>query len=517
MGHTVLKNIVVKNRYVDSIMLMSISARTKGGAGVKEVSAMMGTDANKELMNASGLLDDAGRAAGPMDLVIAVEARDDAAIRKAASAMEDLLTRREEASGAADEAPPRSLARALELRPGAKLLFISLPGAYARREAEAALDKGLHVMIFSDNVTLADEIALKRKARDLGLIVMGPDCGTAIIGGVALGFANVVNRGPVGIVGASGTGIQEVSCIISNMEHGITHAIGLGGRDLKEEVGGISMLMGLEALDAHADTKLIVLISKPPAPAVARKILDRAQSCAKPVIVNFLKGDPSEAAKRGLQFSPTIEGAALMAVAALRGKKCTPSGIHPELQSQAKEARKALNPRQKYIRGLYSGGTLADEALLILQGVVGDCYSNTPLKPELKLKDSKKSVGHCLVDLGDDEFTRGRPHPMIDFTFRCERIVQEAEDPETAAILIDVVLGYGSHPDPAGALVPAIEKARKIASAEGRSLPFVASITGTDADPQNRSRQKTALESAGVLIAPTNAQAARLAGVIVKG
>ena len=515
--YSMLRNIVIKNRYVDSVMLMSISARAKGGAGVKEVSAMMGTDANKELMKASGLLDDAGRAAGPMDIIIAVEAHDSEAIQKAIAAVEEMLTGREERAAPTEEAPPHSLPRALELFPGARLLFISLPGAYARREAEAALNSGLHVMIFSDNVPIEDEIALKTKARDLGLLVMGPDCGTAIISGVALGFANVIKRGPVGIVGASGTGIQEVSCIISNMGHGITHAIGLGSRDLKEEVGGVSMLMGIDALDADQDTKLIVLISKPPAPHIARKILDRARQCPKPVIVNFLKGDPAEAAKRGLAFSPTLEGAALMAVASLEGKKHTPAGISPELQSRAKEARKALKQGQKYIRGLYSGGTLADEALLILQGVVGDCYSNTPLKPELKLEDAKKSAGHCLVDLGDDEFTRGRPHPMIDYTLRRERIIQEAEDAETAVVLLDVVLGYGSHPDPARELVPAIEKARKLAGASGRALPFVASITGTDSDPQNRSRQKAALEDAGVLIAPTNARAARLAGVIAKG
>jgi FdrA protein len=232
-------------------------------------------------------------------------------------------------------------------------------------------------------------------------------------------------------------------------------------------------------------------------------------------VVNFLKGDPAEAAKRDLAFSPTLEGAALMAVASLKGEKHVPAEISSELQAKAKEAQDSLKPGQKYIRGLFSGGTLCDEALLILRDAIGDCHSNIPLNPELKLQDPKRSMGNCLVDLGDDEFTKGRPHPMIDFTLRCDRIVQEAEDAETAVILLDVVLGYGSHPDPAGALIPAIEQARKIARSGGRSLAFVASITGTDGDPQNRSRQMAALENAGVLVAPTNAQAARLAGAIV--
>lgn len=512
-----LRNIVTKNRYVDSVMLMSIAARAKEAGGVQEVAAMMGTDANKELMRASGLLDASGDGAGPMDLIIAIKAGDSKAIDGAAAAIEAMLAHREEAASPAGEEAPRSLARSLELRPDAKLLFISLPGAYARREAENALDRGLHVMIFSDNVPVEDEIALKRKAHELGLIVMGPDCGTAIIGGVALGFANVVTRGGIGMVGASGTGIQEVSCIIANLGGGITHAIGTGGRDLNEKVGGISMLQGLEALDADTATKIIVLISKPPAPSVAKTILDRAKKCAKPAIVCFLKGDPAEAEKRGLPFSSTLEGAALMAVAQLEGKTCETPAIPQDLLARARHEKKKLATGQRYIRGLFSGGTLTDEALLILQGIVGDCFSNTPLTPELKLRDAGKSYRHCLVDLGDDEFTRGRPHPMIDFTLRCERIVQEARDPETAVILLDVVLGYGSHPDPAAELVPAIKKAEEAARAAHRALIFVASVTGTDRDPQNRTAQQAALEGAGVLVAPTNARAARLAGMIVSG
>jgi succinyl-CoA synthetase alpha subunit len=507
-----LRNIVIRNRYVDSVMLMSIAAKAKGGAGVEEVSAMMGTDANKELLASAGLLADEGRAAAPMDLVIAVRAADEAAAVKAAAAVQEFLSRRPETPAGDAKTAPRSLSGAIDAMPDANLLFISLPGAYARREAEAALERGLHVMIFSDNVPVEEEIALKKKARGLGLIVMGPDCGTAIIGGVALGFANVVNHGPVGIVGASGTGIQEVSCIISNSGLGITHAIGLGGRDLKEEVGGIGMLQGIEALDGDPATKLIVLISKPPAPSVAARVLDRAKKCSKPVVVNFLKGDPAEATKRGLAFSPTLDEAALMAVEMAGGPARPPAGIAPGVRLIAAEERARLAQGQKYIRGLFSGGTLTDEALLVLRDYVGECRSNTPLVPGMKLADAGKSVGNCLVDLGDDEFTRGRPHPMIDFTLRCERIVREAEDPETAVILLDVVLGYGSHPDPAGELVPAIETAR--ARAGGRHIAFVASITGTDGDPQNRARQRIALERAGVRVMETNARATRLAGLI---
>lgn len=510
-----LRNIVIKDRYLDSVMLMSIAAKAKEGDGINEIAAMMGTDANKEILANTGLLDDAGSGAGAMDLIIAVDAAGEEEIARAAANVEDLLSTRREAPGGAAEAAPRTLPAACECLAGANLLFISLPGAYARREAEAALDRGLHVMIFSDNVSLEDEIALKEKARSKGLIVMGPDCGTAIINGVALGFANVVSRGPVGIVGASGTGIQEVSCIISNGGHGITQAIGLGGRDLKEEVGGISMLTGMEALDADPDTKVIVLVSKPPAPAVARKVLDRAKDCATPVIVNFLKGEAGEAEKRGLPFSPTLEEAALKAVAAIEGKEYVAAEVPAGLRTIAEDLTNRLAPGQKYIRGLFSGGTLTDEALLILRDSVGDCYSNTPLAPEFALEDASKSEGNCLVDLGDDEFTRGRPHPMIDFTLRRERIVREAGDPGTAVILLDVVLGYGSNPDPAGELVPAIREAQRVAREAGRFIVFIASVTGTDADPQNRARQAASLGAAGVLVAPSNARAALLAGMVV--
>ncbi|MDD5557631.1 MAG: acyl-CoA synthetase FdrA [bacterium] len=502
-----LRNIVVHNRYVDSVMLMALAAKAREATGAEEVSAMMGTDANKALLEQVSLLDDGGRGAGAMDIIIAVRADDADAVRKAASAVEELLGRRP-AEAAEAEAAPRSLEGALARLPDARLLFISLPGAYARREAEAALDRGLHVLIFSDNVPLEDEIALKEKGRRLGLIVMGPDCGTAVIGGVALGFANVLRRGPVGIIGASGTGIQEVSCLLSNAGAGVSQAIGLGGRDLREEVGGTGMLMAIDALEADAATGRIVLISKPPAPAVAARVLDRAKACRTPVIVNFLNGDPAEAERRGLPFSPTLEGAAVAALASLRGVAAVPAA----LAEAARAARGARADGQRFIRGLFSGGTLCDEALLVLRESVGDCRSNIPLTPDMKLEDARRSEGNCLLDLGDDEFTRGRPHPMIDFTLRRERIVEEARDPATAVILLDVVLGYGAHPDPARELVPAIEEARRAA---GRPIATVASVTGTDGDPQGRARQKAALEAAGVIVAGSNAQAARIAGGIV--
>jgi FdrA protein len=402
--------------------------------------------------------------------------------------------------------------------PGANLAIISVAGQYAVGEAWEALHGGLHVLLFSDNVPLEDEIALKRYASERGLLMMGADCGTAIINGVALGFANVLPRGPVGIVAAAGTGLQEVSTLLSKMGLGVTQGIGTGGRDMKEQVGGIAMLQGIHALQADPATEVLLLVSKPPAPAVVDRVLAQVRRSDKPTVVCFLGGDPAPIVSAGAIPARTLREAAYLAAAQVSGSSAL-ERIEQEtsdLRSQADELRGLLGPGQKYLRGLFSGGTLAAEALVIWQdGILGDVYSNVPLGPHLKLKDATRSQGHCVIDLGEDEFTVGRPHPMIDNDLRIRRLLQEAADPEVALILLDVVLGYGVHPDPAGELGPAIRDARQSALAAGRELLVIASVTGTEEDPQRLSRQVQALEEAGAIVAPCNAAAARLAGSIV--
>lgn len=507
-----IKNVVLKDRYLDSVVLMAVAGRVKALPGVTEVSAMMGTEAGKGILKGAGILDATGAKATGGDLIVAMQVDDVGVADKVLAAVQGMLEQKD-SGGGDQEAPPRSIAAAVERQAGSNLAFFSLPGPFVKREALVALNHGLNLMIFSDNVTVAEEVALKTRATELGLLVMGPDCGTAIIGGVALGFANVVPRGSIGIVGASGTGIQQVSCILANRGYGISQAIGLGGRDLSPKVGGMMMRQGIRALAADPATKLIVLISKPPAPEVANAVLEVARSCGKKVVVNFLKGDPEEAARRNLPFADSLEAAAELAIATLEG-----TSIHPRDFTDAAAAERMVTEALpgltgRYLRGLYSGGTLADEALLLLSRRKIDCYSNLPLIPELALTDNNKSQGNTIIDLGDDEFTRGRPHPMIDFTLRCERIVREAADPETRVILLDVVTGYGSHPDPAGALVPAIAAARGKA---GRKIAFVAAVCGTDGDPQPRPAQSEKLAAAGVLLMPTNAQAARLAARLLE-
>jgi succinyl-CoA synthetase alpha subunit len=408
--------------------------------------------------------------------------------------------------------------------PDGNLAVISIAGQYAAAEAWEALRHGLHVLLFSDNVSVKDEVALKEYAVEHGLLMMGPDCGTAIINGVALGFANVVPRGPVGIVSAAGTGLQEASTLLAKLGVGISQGIGTGGRDLKKQVGGLMMLEGLMALQADSETQALLLISKPPSPLVAERVLAQAQKGDKPTVVCFLGGDPAPVAAAGGIPARTLQEAAYLAAEAA-GYEGPPADEMIEreiadLKGQAAGLRERLSPEQRYLRGLFSGGTLAAEALVIWADAVWadadwvDVRSNVAVDPHLKLADAVPG-GHYAIDLGEDEFTVGRPHPMIDNDLRIRRLTQEARDPQVAVIVLDVVLGYGAHPDPASELGPAIRQARELAAGEGRELLFVASVTGTEGDPQGLGRQVRALEQAGCIVAPCNAAAARLAGFIV--
>ena len=501
---------LLSNLYRDSVSLMQLSATLAARPGVRHASAVMATEANLELLRAAGL--SLGEvAASPNDLLIAIEGEDDA-LADAMAAAEAALTEarpRAEDGGGYRRAPLRSIEMALGDLPTASLALISTPGEYAAAEAWKALRLGLHVMLFSDNVALEDEIALKRYAREHDLLVMGPDCGTAIVGGIPLGFANVVRRGEIGAVAASGTGLQQVTCLIDRLGAGISQAIGTGGHDLHARVGGITMLQGLELLAADPATRVIVLISKPPDPEVAARVLDAAARAGKPVVVNFLGADPARIAGVNLHPARTLEDAARIAVGLVEGGTQDQPTVQddPDLPEVA-----PLSPGQRYVRGLYSGGTFCYEALLLLlTEAFGTVHSNTPLDPDSALRDVWQSVGHTVIDLGDDQFTRGRPHPMIDQSLRNERILKEAIDPEVAVILLDVVFGYGAHPDPAAEIAPVIHKAQSLAAQDGRAIVVVGTVCGTAADPQGLARQEAALKQAGVLLADSNAQAVRLA------
>jgi FdrA protein len=484
--------------------------------GVADAAVVMATEANKGILKEAGLLTPEADAASPNDLVVAVSGVQEA-LAPALAEVERLLQRKQSESESA-VFRPKTLRAAVKAHSAANVVVISVSGRYAAAEAWEALRAGLHVLLFSDNVTLADEIDLKKYATEHGLLLMGPGAGTAILNGVALGFANVVPAGPVGIVSAAGTGLQEVSTLLAKHGVGITQGIGTGGRDLKEDVGGIMMLAGLKALQDDPATQVILLVSKPPAPAVAHKVLAQVCQGNKPSVVCLLGGDLSAYADlqaSHVYLARTLEEAAWLAAGlATTGKVKTLPIV--DLSAQAATLRSSLQPGQRYLRGLYSGGTLCYEAQVIWRDVLPEpVFSNAPLNEAQQLPDSTQSQRHSAVDLGEEEFTVGRLHPMMDNDLRIRRLLQEARDPEVAVILLDVVIGYGAHPDPLAELGPAIRKARSQAAVAGRELVFIASVTGTEADPQRLSRQVSALDDAGAIVCASNAAAARLAAAIV--
>lgn len=480
----VSRHAVRRGVYYDSVVLMQLQRALAALPGVVDAAVVMATPANRELLEATGFAL-AGVDARPEDLLVVVKAADDATAAAALAQADQLLEQRRSGAGSAAAAGayrPRSLAAAASALPEANWVLVSVPGRYAAGVAHQALDLGKHVFLYSDNVDLADEIALKQKARARGLLVMGPDCGTAIINGVGLGFANRVRWGRVGIVAAAGTGLQAVSSAIHGLGEGVSQAIGTGGRDLKAEVGGITALQGLDLLARDPQTEVIVLVSKPPAASVVTTLLAAAQATAKPVVVDFI-GYPPPARRLGnLHFAVNLDEAAELAVHLVRAKEAPVADQRP--------------PIGGYLRGLFSGGTLAAQVLLGLQPVLAPLYSNTPLRPEQALADSLRSQAHTILDLGEDEFTQGRLHPMLDNDLRLRRLRQEAADPEVGLILLDVVLGEGAHPDPAGELAPAIAEVK----AARPDLEVVALVVGTDEDPQAAGAQAERLAQAGAVV-----------------
>ncbi|MGM0441711.1 MAG: acyl-CoA synthetase FdrA [Elusimicrobiota bacterium] len=500
------KNIVKKNNYKDSVFLMEIAGNLEKKEGINSTSLMMGTPANKKILEESDLLTPEGKKASENDLIIAIDAQDKETINNTLEDIENAFETDED-TDEKDIDPPTQEA-ALKKMKDINMALISVPGEYAAREAKKALDNNLDVMIFSDNVSLENEIKLKEYASKKDLLLMGPDCGTAIINGVPLGFANRIPEGNIGIVAASGSGLQEVTVTIAKQGAGITQAIGTGGRDLSKEVGGISMLKGLDILKDDPDTEIILLLSKPPHPDIAEKILEKAQKINKPFVVCFL-GASEYKSKNNLNFTSTIEGAGIAASQLAGGEEINlPEYTADNVDSLLKEAAAKVGPQQKFIRGLYAGGTLCDEAIDILNRSGLDIYSNAGVEENFTLEDPFSSTEHTLVDLGEDEFTKGRPHPMIDLSLRNKRLLQESKDEDVAVILFDLVLGYAANPDPAG------DMAETLGEISGKKV-MVASVCGTDMDPQNFSKQVKILRDNGVIVLPTNAQAAKFTARII--
>ncbi len=524
----VQRGAVRRGLYRDSVLLMRLAQDLRAREGVHQAEVLMGTPNNLRALRDAGLLpaEILDARPGSNDLVVVLEGdamEVDQALREALGALdgERRLAGTDPGVGAARRAV-RSLDAALTLLPEANLAVLSIPGPHVLTEAMAALRRGLNVFVFSSNVPVEDEVALKREAARLGLLVMGPDCGTALLAGTAVGFANAVRRGTIGLVGASGTGLQEVSVLVHRAGLGVSHAIGTGSRDTGPEVGGQTMLAGLDLLDADLATRVVVLVTKPPHPGTARRVLQRVATLTKPAVVCLLGFSDDASVARHAVLVRTLEDAAVHAVAhaggqSLEAVRLAMRGNDSQIARTVERERGRLRSGQRWVRGLYAGGTLAAEAAVVWERELGPIWANFHAPGARILPDARASIEHSAIDLGDEVFTAGRPHPMLEPRMRTGRILQEAADPSVAAIVLDLVLGRVAHPDPAGVVIPNLLEARSIAARDGRSLPIVATVCGTDADSQGLTDQVRRLSEAGVTVAATTAQAARVAASIARG
>ena len=503
---TVIKAEIRSGAYYDSAVLMQLQRVMAQLDGIQDAGVVMGTEENKEILAHIDLLGPEAAASKPDDMVIVVRADNEQFAVDALGKVDELLTRRK--SDVDQDYHPKSLEGAVDMLPGASWVLISVAGRFAAAVARKALGLGKHVFLFSDNVSVEEEISLKKEAAEKGLLVMGPDCGTAMIGGVGLGFANKIRLGPIGVVAAAGTGLQQVTTRIHQLGSGITHGIGTGGRDLKDAIGAATFLMALDVLARDPETKVITLVSKPPAPKVAEKVIRKARQINKPVVINFIARKPTMRRDGNLWFATGMDDAAALSVELAENT--------PEIKSDADLPIGKFAKGQRYFRGLFSGGTLAYEAQFLLEDYIGRVWANAPINKENKLKDSLKSEENSIVDLGEDEFTVGRLHPMMDNEMRIRRLMEESRDPDVAVIMLDVVIGFGSHPDPASEIGPAIAKAKAEAAKDGRYLEVVVVATGTDEDPQNLDNQVDQLRAAGAWVSSSNEEVIRHAGTILR-
>ena len=515
--------VVRKNRYYDSIFLMGVARRIASEPGIADAYALLATPANRKALSELGY-GDGGRdadyaAAGPNDLLFALEGEAEAVAAIAARVDTYLSTGASPPSRPGQPIEPRSIAEAVAARPDCSVAVISVPGEFAVREARTALQNGLHVFLFSSNVSVADERALKTEARQRGLIVMGPDCGTGYLGGAGIGFANAVRRGPIGIVGSTGTGMQEFASLIHRAGSGISNGVGTGSRDLSDAVGGISTMTAIDALEADPATKVIAVMSKPPGAAATAMLEQRLGRCTKPVVLCLLGAErgrrnarpASDAAREQAQIGSafTIDEAVELSLRAI-GKTTPPFLLFDEdamRETAAAEIGK-MHPRQRHVRGLFVGGTLCYQAqdIFLRSGLA--VHSNAPMPGASQLADPDQSRDTTFVDMGAESFVQGRPHPMIDGSQRRKRLEREGKDPAAAVILLDFVLGAIASRDPVGEMLGTLRDIKEAARAGGNHLCIAASVCGTEEDRQGLDGQKRALTEAGVIVFPSSAQAA---------
>lgn len=497
---------IIKNHYVDSLESLFSSGVLSDQEGIEVAFASMAKKSFKETLKEEGMLTPEIETLSEADFVIVAKAESIESFNNALLSLED--------ENKEEKISYRTLSDAVSSHPEANLCSIAVPGEYALAEVTKALNKGLHCVVFSNNVPLSDERKMKELALEKGLLCMGPDCGVANINGAALVLASINNRGPFGICGASGTGIQHVAAILHECGTGVSQTIGTGGNDLKEPVGGIMMRMGLSALEHDENTKYIILISRKPSPSVLEPIFEEIEKCTKPVVVYFMGCEKETVESHGAIWAGSLDDTAQKALSLVGLEYKTES--EKELEEIASRCIEGVSKEQKYLRGMYTGGTYLDEAMNVMVKEIGDVWSNAPLSPEMKLASSTKSKENTCIDYGEEEFTLGRPHPAIDPSIRVPFIYPEAMDKETAVVILDFILTPPGHMDPVGFILPEVKRAQRDSEKEGRKVIFIATVLGTDKDLQNKNEQIKKLEDESVIVLKTNYTAALLASKIVK-
>jgi len=507
--------VIRNNQYYDSLFLMGVNKRLSGIKGVQNTAVLMGSEKNKQLLADIGILDTRIDSAQPNDLIVAVIAESSQVVEDVLGKLDEVLDRMAEVTTVS---VLHTFEEGLSQKPGANLAVISIPGEYASHEARKALESGLNVFLFSSNVPIEEELALKQLAAEKNLLVMGPDCGTSLIGGVGVGFTNVVRQGSIGVIGAAGTGLQEFTSQVHNAGFGISHAIGTGSHDISDDIEGMTTFTALETFEADPQTETVVFISKPPGVKTIHRLVERLEDYKKPAIGCFLGAHREKPIKNPyLHFVDTIDEAVTMAIQSISGKSCDLQiKLSPEELEWVGAERAGWSPDQKYLRAFFAGGTFCYQTQQILRAEGIAIHSNTPLDPQYKLTHPDQSTAHSVVDMGDDYFTLGKPHPMIDGTLRRQRILSEGRDPQIAILLLDFILGYNASMDPVGELLDAIQETSQAARQRGGSLTVVASICGTEGDPQDLNLQTRMLKEAGVRVFRSNARAAYFCSQLLK-
>lgn len=508
--------IVRKNQYYDSVFLMGVSNRLSRMKGVQQTAVLMASEKNKQLLADLGIQGERINSSEPNDLVVAIIADNHQIIESVLAQLDQILQVQEESIPISHI---HTVEEGIAEKPHAGLAMFSIPGEYTYREAMKALEANLNVFIFSSNVPLEEELRLKQYALEHNLLVMGPDCGTSILSGIGIGFANVVRKGTVGVIGPSGTGLQEFTSQVHNAGHGISHAIGTGSHDLSDDIGGITTGMALKALEADDQTEVIAIIAKPPGHRTLLQLIERVKNCTKPIVACFL-GEPLLQLRHDNEIilAHTIDDTVQLAIQVIDNLE-TPRirQLTEEECELARETRKKWSTEQRYLRGLFAGGTFCyqSQQILVEKGI--EVYSNAPISVKNKLAHPNQSHKHTLIDMGDDFYTLGRPHPMIDGTLRKQRIIAESQDPSVAILLLDFILGYNASSDPVGDLLDAMVEAKQRRISKSGDLTIVASICGTEEDPQELGLQTKMLKEAGVIVFNSNAKASLFCCELLKG